>query len=73
MVSSVYIHLNKSLINFVNARMNNNNYDNSLELYSITGSSAVENVKLSKYLRNSKKTRLVLLGQEKLPKLFIEH
>lgn len=50
MVSSVYIHLNKSLINFVNARMNNNNYDNSLELYSITGSSAVENVKLSKYL-----------------------
>jgi len=65
MVSSVYIHLNKSLINFVNARMNNNNYDNSLELYSFTGSSAVENVKLSKYLRNSKKTRLFLLGQEK--------
>jgi len=45
--------------------MNNNNYDNSLELYSFTGSSAVENVKLSKYLRNSKKTRLFLLGQEK--------
>jgi len=32
--------------------MNNNNYNNSLELYSNTGSSAVQNVKLSKYFRN---------------------